>query len=45
MEPESLNSSGLTVMLLSVGSVVLLLGFCLYKVLTLPPVPDDDPEE
>ncbi len=29
-------------MIASVGSVTTLLTFCLYKVLTLPPVPDDD---
>jgi hypothetical protein len=28
---------GWTMMILSVGSVLLLTGFCLYRVLTLPP--------
>ena len=37
MEP-----GGWIVMIASVGSVVCLLAFCLYKVLTLPPVGDDD---
>jgi hypothetical protein len=37
MEP-----GGWMVMIASVGSVVCLLSFCLYKVFTLPPVGDDD---
>ncbi len=37
MEP-----GGWIVMIASVGSVVCLLSFCLYKVFTLPPVGDDD---
>ncbi|MBK8095214.1 MAG: hypothetical protein IPK32_25400 [Verrucomicrobiaceae bacterium] len=31
-----MSSSGLLVMLLSVGTVVLLFGWCVYKVLTTP---------
>ncbi|WP_261344958.1 hypothetical protein [Roseiconus nitratireducens] len=37
MEP-----AGWIVMIASVGSVISLLSFCLYRVLTLPPVPDED---
>ena len=33
-----MNHAGWVVMLLSVGSVLLLSGFCLYRVLKLPPV-------
>ncbi|TWT87947.1 hypothetical protein Pla100_57990 [Neorhodopirellula pilleata] len=29
---------GMVVMCLSIGSVLVLLGFCLYKTFTLPPV-------
>ena len=36
-----LNGQGLTVMLLSVGSVLALVSFCLYRVLTLPPVEEE----
>jgi hypothetical protein len=39
---EPLSSTGLTVMLCSVGSVLCLLSFCLFKVMTLPPVGDDE---
>ena len=35
---DKINVAGWTVMLISVGSVLLLVGFCLYRVLTLPPV-------
>ncbi len=38
----TLNSAGLAVMCLSVGTVLTLLTFCLYKVLTLPPVEDEE---
>jgi hypothetical protein len=31
-------------MIVSVTVVISLLTFCLYRVLTLPPVPDDDVE-
>lgn len=34
--------SALTVMILSVGSVLTLVSFCLYRVLTLPPVDMQD---
>ena len=33
-----LNSAGLTVMLVSIGAVLSLISFCLYKVFSLPPV-------
>ena len=42
-----MNAAGWTVMILSVGSVLCLLTFCLNQVLRLPPVeeePDDDGE-
>ncbi|QDV88415.1 hypothetical protein TBK1r_74470 [Stieleria magnilauensis] len=39
-----MNIYGWIVMACSVGSVVTLLTYCLYRVMTLPPVPDDDPE-
>ncbi|MEL6105443.1 MAG: hypothetical protein AAFU85_05380 [Planctomycetota bacterium] len=39
MEP-----AGWIVMSVSVGSVILLLTFCLSRVLMLPPVTDDDPD-
>ena len=29
-------------MFVSIGSVLALVGFCLYRVLSLPPVEDDD---
>jgi hypothetical protein len=34
----TLTTGGLIVMLLSIGCVLGLLAFCLYKVFTLPPV-------
>ncbi len=40
-----MNTAGWIVMLLSVGSVVSLVIFCLYRVLTLPPVSDDESED
>jgi hypothetical protein len=36
--PEPLNAAGWLVMTVSVGSVLALLSFCMYRVLTLPPV-------
>ena len=39
MEP-----AGWIVMSVSVGSVIVLLTFCLYRVLTLPPIAEDDPD-
>ena len=39
-----MNAYGWIVMITSVGSVISLLAYCLYRVLTLPPVPDDDPQ-
>ena len=35
---DKMSYAGWTVMLISIGSVLLLVGFCLYRVLTLPPV-------
>ena len=37
-----MNVGGLIVMILSVGSVLTLVSFCLYRVLTLPPVDVED---
>ena len=37
-----MNPLGWTVMVLSVGSVLVLTGFCLYRVLTLPPAEVED---
>ena len=37
----TLNAAGLATMLLSVGSVLALVSYCLYKVLTLPPVEEE----
>jgi len=37
-----MQTSALIVMVCSVGSVLCLISFCLFKVLTLPPVEDDD---
>ena len=39
-----LNSGGKLVMSLSVGGVLCLISFCLYRVLTLPPVENDEEE-
>ena len=36
-----MNEQGWTVMLLSVGSVLTLASYCLYRVLTLPPVEEE----
>ena len=33
-----MTSAGWLVMILSVGTVLLLMSYCLYRVLTLPPV-------
>jgi len=33
-----LNTAGLTVMIVSIGAVLTLVSFCLYKVFSLPPV-------
>ncbi|MBN1851745.1 MAG: hypothetical protein JW829_03445 [Pirellulales bacterium] len=35
---HALNFSGWLVMLVSVGSVLALISYCLYRVLTLPPI-------
>ena len=37
-----MTAGGWIVMVLSVGSVLTLVSFCLYRVLTLPPVEQDD---
>jgi hypothetical protein len=42
--PAPLSTAGLTVMVVSVGSVLCLISFCLFKVMTLPPVEDDEDE-
>jgi hypothetical protein len=41
---ESLNTAGLTVMVCSVGAVLTLMTFCMYRVLTLPPVENEEDE-
>ena len=43
-EPAGLSSSGLAVMVVSVGAVLSLISFCLFKVMTLPPVEDEEDE-
>jgi hypothetical protein len=35
---NDLNAAGWTVMLVSVGSILTLVSYCLYRVLSLPPV-------
>ena len=35
---EPLNTAGTVIMALSIGTVLIVLGYCLFKVLTLPPV-------
>ena len=43
-----MNAAGWTVMIVSVGSVLALVSFCLYRVLTLPPVEEEplrDPQD
>ncbi len=37
-----MNTSGWTIMLISVGSVLTLVSYCLYRVLSLPPVDMED---
>ena len=37
----ALEPAGLLTMILSVGSVLSLVSFCLYRVLTLPPVEEE----
>ena len=36
-----MTPGGWTVMILSVGSVLALISFCMYRVLTLPPVEEE----
>jgi hypothetical protein len=36
-EPETMTRPGWIIMIVSVGSVLALTAFCLYRVLTLPP--------
>lgn len=40
-----MDPSALIVMTLSVGSVLLLVSYCLIRVMTLPPVEEDDYSE
>ena len=40
----SLSAGGLAVMCVSVGTVLCLIGFCLYRVFTLPPVENEEDE-
>ena len=42
MSESGLTTSGLVVMSLSVGSVLALVTFCLYRVLSLPPADIDE---
>ena len=42
---SAMEPAGWIVMTASVGSVITLLTFCLFRVFTLPPVPKDDAEE
>ena len=41
---KPLSSKGLAVMAISVGSVLCLITFCLFKVMTLPPVENEEDE-
>ena len=41
---QPLSSTGMAVMVVSVGGVICLLSFCLVKVLTLPPVEREEDE-
>jgi hypothetical protein len=41
-EQTNMSPAALTVMLVSVGSVLALVAFCLYRVLRLPPAEDED---
>ena len=38
---QTLSPGGWTVMCLSIGAVLSLVSFCLYRVLTLPPVEEE----
>lgn len=38
---HALNAYGWPVMILSVGSVLTLVSYCLYRVLTLPPIEEE----
>jgi hypothetical protein len=40
-EPAGLNPAGWTIMLVSVGSVISLAGYCIARVLSLPPIEVD----
>ena len=40
-----MTAAGWTVMILSVGSVFVLMSYCLYRVLSLPPVEVEETEE
>ena len=41
IEATGITPAGLATMILSVGSVLTLVSFCLYRVLTLPPVEEE----
>lgn len=43
-DPQGLTPAGWTVMIVSIGVVVTLVSYCLYRVLTLPPVDIEDIE-
>jgi hypothetical protein len=40
--PYAINGRGWTVLVISVSTVLSLVGYCLYRVLTLPPVEMED---
>ena len=40
--PYAINARGWTVLVISVSTVLSLAGYCLYRVLTLPPVEMED---
>ena len=40
---DAMTAGGWIVMILSVGSVVALVSYCLFRVLSLPPVEVEDP--
>jgi hypothetical protein len=41
-QAEPLSTTGLTIMVVSVGSVLCLISFCLLKVMSLPPVENEE---
>lgn len=42
MDSDTINPAGWAVMIASISGVLVLVSFCLYKVLTLPPVEFED---